>query len=154
MHDYTIRRTRPDEAAVVIDHRMQMFAEMGWFTWEAMLPQREQSIRVVEQQLADETYVSFFVVQAETIVAGAGVTIYEGMPNALDGTTRRVRLVNVYTEPDHRRRGLARRLVHVVLDWCREQGYTSITLHASDAGLPLYESMGFVVTNEMRLSLK
>jgi GNAT superfamily N-acetyltransferase len=63
-------------------------------------------------------------------------------------------IVNVYTEPAHRRRGLARRLMVAMLDWLREQGYGTVSLHASDYGRPLYESLGFAATNEMRMQLK
>jgi hypothetical protein len=38
--------------------------------------------------------------------------------------------------------------------WLKEQGFGSVVLHASDEGRPLYESLGFQPTNEMRLSLK
>mgnify|MGYP003548309000 CR=1 FL=1 len=44
-------------------------------------------------------------------------------------------------------------LVDEALGVCRESGVTAVSLHASDAGRPLYESLGFVATNEMRLSL-
>ena len=37
-----------------------------------------------------------------------------------------------------------------VLAWTRDQAITSSVLHASDAGRPLYEALGFVPTNEMR----
>ena len=63
-------------------------------------------------------------------------------------------IVNVYTEPAYRRRGLARRLMIAMLDWLRQQGYGTVSLHASDYGRPLYESLGFKVTNEMRLQLR
>jgi predicted GNAT family acetyltransferase len=63
-------------------------------------------------------------------------------------------IVNVYTEPDHRRRGLARRLMVTMLDWLRQEGYGTVSLHASDYGRALYESLGFRATNEMRLQLK
>jgi GNAT superfamily N-acetyltransferase len=49
----------------------------------------------------------------------------------------------VYTEPGHRRQGLARRLMDSVHAWCREAGVTSVALNASHDGLPLYESMGY-----------
>jgi hypothetical protein len=38
--------------------------------------------------------------------------------------------------------------------WCRAQGYAGVSLHATDEGRPLYESMGFAPTNEMRLRLR
>ncbi len=60
-------------------------------------------------------------------------------------------MLNVYTRPDQRRQGLARRLMEVVLDSCRTLGIRTIILHASEAGRPLYEALGFEPTNEMRL---
>ena len=39
-----------------------------------------------------------------------------------------------------------------VLAWTRDEGITSVVLHASDAGRPLYEDLGFVATNEMQYS--
>jgi hypothetical protein len=41
-----------------------------------------------------------------------------------------------------------------MLDWLRQQGYDTVSLHASDYGRPLYEALGFKATNEMRLQLK
>ena len=63
-------------------------------------------------------------------------------------------LVNVFVEPDYRRRGIARVLVETALDWCRGEGTRVITLHASDEGRHLYESLGFYLTNEMRCVIK
>lgn len=59
----------------------------------------------------------------------------------------------MYTDPDYRRRGLARQITHVMIFWCRAEGFASVSLHASKAGRPLYEAMGFQPTNEMRLKL-
>ncbi len=58
--------------------------------------------------------------------------------------------------PKARRRamqGMARRLMDTVLDACRERGIRAVVLHASPDGRPLYESLGFSSTNEMRLML-
>jgi GNAT superfamily N-acetyltransferase len=63
--------------------------------------------------------------------------------------------LNVYTEPAHRRRGLARRLMHEMLGWCRARRVARVVLHASDDGAALYASLGFLrKTNEMSLVLK
>ena len=70
-------------------------------------------------------------------------------PNALQGGTESL-IVNVYTEPAHRHRGLARRLMRIMLDWCAQRGVPQVVLHASDGGRPLYQSLGFVPTSEMR----
>ena len=62
-------------------------------------------------------------------------------------------MLNVYTNPEHRGRGLARMLMEHILGWARAQGFATVELHASDEGRPLYEKLGFGQTNEMRLVL-
>ena len=37
-----------------------------------------------------------------------------------------------------------------ILAWAPAHGIVRVSLHASDAGRPLYERMGFLATNEMR----
>jgi len=59
-------------------------------------------------------------------------------------------VVNVYTEPEWRGRGIARALMKVLMEWAAGQGADRLVLHASDAGRPLYQSLGFEPTNEMR----
>ena len=61
--------------------------------------------------------------------------------------------MNMYTEPEHRRQGLARRLMEAMIDWTRREGYAALFLHASEAGRPLYKELGFEPTNEMHLRL-
>jgi GNAT superfamily N-acetyltransferase len=60
-------------------------------------------------------------------------------------------VVNVYTEPEWRRRGLAALVMRHLLDYTREHRIVRVLLHASKDGRALYESMGFVPTAEMRL---
>ena len=40
-----------------------------------------------------------------------------------------------------------------MIDWCRARGFTFVGLHASDEGRPLYASMGFEPTPEMKLRI-
>jgi hypothetical protein len=44
--------------------------------------------------------------------------------------------------------------METMVGWCRSQGFAGVTLHASDDGRHLYESMGFELSNEMRLKLR
>jgi predicted GNAT family acetyltransferase len=61
-------------------------------------------------------------------------------------------VVNVYTEAAWRRRGIARTLMKTAMEWSVARGYDRMVLHASDAARPLYASLGFAATNEMRWS--
>jgi GNAT superfamily N-acetyltransferase len=49
----------------------------------------------------------------------------------------------VATEAEHRRRGLATRLVRALLTAARDEGMRTATLQASADGLPVWERIGF-----------
>ena len=62
-------------------------------------------------------------------------------------------IVSMWTDPEHRRRGLGRSVVEAILAWGRANGVTRFTFHASEAGHPTLRVYGFAETNEMRLGL-
>jgi GNAT superfamily N-acetyltransferase len=86
-------------------------------------------------------------------VSASGVLIDQHPPGPGNLSGRMGYIMNVVTAPAYRRRGLARRLMQVTLDWLAEQGIQCVTLHATDVGRPLYESFGFEAGNEMQLLL-
>lgn len=83
----------------------------------------------------------------------SSVEIVQWVPGRLDPTPRRAWIHSVYIEPSLRRRGIGRELTQTIIAWCRERGFEWIYLHARDQGRPLYESLGFVPSSEMRLKL-
>jgi len=93
----------------------------------------------------------------DEVLAGAGVHIKPTLPRIThEGRVATGPLplaVNVYTEPGSRRRGIARALMQAMMEWARAEGFDRLLLHASDNGRPLYRSLGFAPTNEMRWSI-
>lgn len=83
----------------------------------------------------------------------ASVEIVQWVPGRQDPTPRRAWIHSIYVEMPFRRRGIGRRLTETVIAWCREQGFEWVYLHASEQGRPLYESLGFMPSSEMRLKL-
>src|SRR5207249_2498399 len=94
---------------------------------------------------------------SQEVIAGAGVIIREVPPFPIRHKNgeitiaegRQGLIVNVFTEPDWRRRGLAQLLMEQIIAWSREQRLDGLVLHASDDGRVLYEKLGFVPTTEM-----
>jgi GNAT superfamily N-acetyltransferase len=91
---------------------------------------------------------------SKRVIAGGAVVISAWPAHPYDLECRRVTILNVYTEPGYRRRGIARSLMETMIAWCKKEGFARVTLHASDDGQPLYESLGFEISNEMRLKLR
>lgn len=91
----------------------------------------------------------------ERVVAGAGLMLLEWGPGHLSESAFRGRVVNVFTEPSFRRRGLARALVQQCLEMARSRGIAQVGLSTSEMARGLYEELGFLpATSEMILQLK
>ena len=59
-------------------------------------------------------------------------------------------LLSMFTEPQFRGIGIAKRIVKAAHAWCRKSGYKTITLHASKMGRGIYRKLGYERTWEMR----
>lgn len=81
-------------------------------------------------------------------VACASMSYIEIMPTFSHPSGKRAHLMNVYTEKDYRRRGIARQLVNMLIGDARAHGATEISLDATESGRPLYESVGFKASEE------
>jgi GNAT superfamily N-acetyltransferase len=104
--------------------------------------------------LSDGTYRGFLAVDAGNKVIGGGGIVISPWPGALgELRPRRAMILNLYVERERRRSGVALTLMKEMISWCRENGFLSVSLHASDEGRALYERLGFKPTNEMRLDL-
>jgi GNAT superfamily N-acetyltransferase len=153
MHDeYRIRPATPQDAAVIARHRGEMFRSMGEFDDAAAREVAAASLPQLDEMMRRGEYRGWLILCNGQTVAGGGMVLRKLLPRprALQGGTESL-IVNFYTEPEHRHRGLARQLMQTMLDWCRQHGVANVVLHASDEGRPLYQSLGFVPTNEMRL---
>jgi GNAT superfamily N-acetyltransferase len=131
-----------------------MFRAMG-FTDEGALDAMEAtSYPFIKAGLEDGSYRGWLIEVEGRVVAGGGLVVvgYPSTPHDLN--PRRAWILNLYTEPEYRGRGFARAILEVTVGWCRAQGFGWVSLHASDAGRRLYETMGFKPTNEMSLSLR
>lgn len=147
------RRATEADAARIAAHRRAMFAEMGGRD-AAVLDEVERScVGWTEKMMRAQKYFGFLSIDGDAIAASAGLMILDWPPHPLDPAgEKRAYILNVYVEPEYRRRGLAKALVEMCRTEAARQNIRVVTLHASDAGKPLYENLGFRATNEMMLA--
>lgn len=79
----------------------------------------------------------------DTIVACAWLLLVTKPPSPRFPHGETGTLFNVYTVPEHRRRGLARQVMGVLIDAARAHRLDVLELHATEDGYPLYQSLGF-----------
>ena len=95
------------------------------------------------RHLADGTFVSWLATDGEKIIGTSGMSFVEkppyfGCPNGRIGL-----LSSMFTDPDYRRRGIAKELLRRVTDEARAYGCGMVQITASDMGVLLYTDFGF-----------
>lgn len=152
-----IRQATVADAREIATHRALMFHEMGQLPEASMPALVAHAEALLEPMLATGEYVGWLAAPADApqaIAGGAGAQRRQVLPHP-DGTGgvaegRHAIVLNVWTEPRWRRQGVAESLMEAVIAWARAERLDRLVLHASEAGRPLYERLGFVRTNEMR----
>jgi GNAT superfamily N-acetyltransferase len=148
------RRATVGDAKTIARHRRSMFRDMGYCDDAALDSMMERFRPWVEAKLESCEYLAWLaLIEGEVVVAGTGLWLMDWPAHMVGSSAKRGNILNVYTEPPFRRRGLARWLIQAALHWCKVNHIAFAILHASQEGRPLYESLGFRSGNEMRIKL-
>ena len=150
---YTIRPATIADIPHIVAHREQMFRDMG-------IPAEFEDMAVamalwLRHAIPAKTYLGWLAVAGGgEIAGGGGLIVIPWPPGPMTMDPRCGFVFNVFTAPPHRQQGLGRRLMDAMHDWCRAEGIERVVLNASTFGKPLYESMGYVVTDEPMMRLR
>jgi len=150
---FAVRRASTDDLETLVAHRRAMFVDMGYRDEAALDAMATKCHAWLLTRMDRGEYLAWLAIAPDQpIAAGTGLWLMDWPPHMI-GSGPRANILNVYTAVEFRRRGLARELMKVAMEWCRSNGVDTVVLHASADGRGLYESMGFAGTNEMRLRL-
>lgn len=149
------------DAGVISLHRARMFQEMGLVPESLFEAYRARCETRLREMLQNGEYIGWLAWPNEfrnEIVAGVGLQLRNVLPHPVGepggeisiGEGHHAIIINVFTEPEWRRRGIAKLLMEQIIAWARTERLDRLVLHASDEGRALYAKMGFIQTNEMR----
>lgn len=159
---FRIRLATPADTDTIAGHRARMFQDMGEVPPQLFEAFRAKARARIDDALTRGEYIGWLATPDNTpniVVGGAGVQLQNVLPHPLsqldevkiaDG--RHGIIINVFTEPEWRKRGIAALLLERIIDWAKQERLDRLVLHASEEGRNLYERLGFVATNEMRFA--
>lgn len=105
-----------------------------------------------QKALADGSHAAVLVTDGGRFIGSGGISYYRVMPTFHNPTGEKGYIMNMYTAPEYRRRGIAAHTLRLLCSHARRRGVTSLSLEATDAGRPLYLSCGFkAAENEMEM---
>lgn len=103
---------------------------------EPMNPQKKTAIR----QAVEAERIIFFLLRRDG--HAAGICSVSPCFSTFAAKTCGI-FDDFYVTPGYRGQGCARRLTETALDWCRERGYGSVLVGASQGDVSMYKSLGF-----------
>ena len=136
----TFRKITVNDLEVFIKMRINQLREEGAkedINLEAAL--KDYYLR----HLSDGTFISWLALDNDRIIGTSGMSIVEkppyfGCPSGKIGL-----LSSMFTDPNYRRKGIAKTLLSKVIDEAKAQGCGTVQITASDMGVLLYSDFGF-----------
>lgn len=144
-----LRNLTEQDLELVCRHRAEMFRDAGCA--EATLDTMTAHFRTwLRPRLSDGSYFGFVLSDGNALVGGIGLMLIDWPPHPLHpALDKRGYVLNVYIEPDYRKRGLARELMRHAESELARRGVTLAILHATEKGRGLYGQLGWQGTSEM-----
>lgn len=150
-----IRRATAADAEEVIRLRLAFLREYGEAEGRPFPVALESATREYVQRMLSTGDLRFWFAEADRAVAGCcALILFDRPPSYGNPAGLTAYLLNVYTVPAYRRRGIASRLIEEALRHAKSIGAGRVSLHTSSAGRAVYERLGFKGRdNEMDLCL-
>jgi GNAT superfamily N-acetyltransferase len=150
-----LRRATPGDVEALVRLRVALLREMGAVDEVGSAPLAAAIRRYLETELPAERFLAWVGTDADgAVVACGGLVFLQKPPSPGNYSGREAYIMNMYTAPEWRGRGVASRMFAAIVRHAREAGAESARLHATEDGRAIYERSGFrLVGNEMVLRL-
>lgn len=109
---------------------------------------KKQSYDYYKKALCDGTHIAYLIFDEDRFVGAGGVSFFQVMPTYHNPSGKKAYIMNMYTNPEYRRKGIAYQTLDILVKDTKSMGITAISLEATAIGRPLYEKYGFIKMND------
>lgn len=142
--ELTYRFATIEDIDILVSTRMDILIDMLKLDPDTDMSELAAATRpYYEKAIADGSQIAVLVFDGDIFVGAGAVCLYAVMPTFYNISGKRGYIMNMYTCPEYRGRGIATKTVDMLVNKCKELGYTHITLAATDMGQQVYERYGF-----------
>ncbi|MFW9923440.1 MAG: GNAT family N-acetyltransferase [Candidatus Thorarchaeota archaeon] len=146
----TYRRATIEDIDILIDLRVE-------FLYEALKVSKDVSNKELRNSLRDyfsktmpqDEFIAWLAIHEDEIIATSGLSFYTVAPSFANISGRIGYILNMYTKPNWRRKGIGKTLFEKMLFEAKQKGISKLSLHATSDGRPLYEIFGFTTDEGM-----
>ncbi|MFW9820066.1 MAG: GNAT family N-acetyltransferase [Candidatus Thorarchaeota archaeon] len=94
-------------------------------------------------KMKSNEFIAWFAESDNDIIATSGLSFLQKPPHFINITGKFAYIMNMYTKPEWRRKGIGSALLEKLFEEINKKGIKSVVLHATPLGKPLYEKYGF-----------
>lgn len=151
--EFMYQKASMEDLALLISSRMEVLRVANELDENTDMSRVEaQSYDYFRAAFRDNAFEAYLVFDGDRLAGTGGVSFFRVMPTYHNPSGWKAYIMNMYTKPEYRRRGIACRTLDLLVKAARERGIYHITLEATKMGRPLYEKYGFVaMKDEMEL---
>lgn len=145
----TYKKATLDDVEILIRTRIEVLRAANKLSENVDVKEVEKTSREYYRiALQDETHTAYLVFDEEKVVGTGGVSYFQVMPTYHNPSGKKAYIMNMYTNPQYRRKGIAMKTLGLLVKDAKNRGISAISLEATDMGKPLYEKFGFVKMND------
>lgn len=148
------KRARLDDIDILTETRIEVLRAANKLSKDIDMSEvKRESYNYYRKALSDGSHIAYLIFDGNRFVGAGGVSFFQVMPTYHNPSGNKAYIMNMYTNPEYRRQGIAYKTLDMLIKDIKNKGITAISLEATDMGRPLYEKYGFVKMNdEMELA--
>lgn len=152
MKEITYHKATINDTATLVDTRILFALELsGEQSEDEIQALKKQMTTYFSKATVDNTCISF-IAKCDNKIAGIGSVMLREQPgNFKNPSGKWGYIMNMYTLPEFRRRGVCRSILNLLVEESKKYGITAFELHATKEGEKVYTQEGFIYHNEPTL---
>ena len=147
----TYKRATIEDIDILTETRIEVLRAANKLSDDIDMSEVEkQSYSYYKKALCNGTHIAYLIYNENCFVGTGGVSFFQVMPTYHNPSGKKAYIMNMYTRPEYRRKGIAYKVLDMLVKDAKSMGISAISLEATVMGLPLYEKYGFTkMKNEM-----
>lgn len=154
-NDIVYRRATAGDVERLVNSRIQFLNSFFNHPYDAKTEILDKNLRrYFSEKISSNEYIAWLAERSGALVGISGMVIWELPPKYNIENGKAGYILNMYTVPEFRNRGICTALLRRLISEAKELGISYLHLHASEMGLSVYRKVGFVEPEQIELALQ
>ena len=147
--NFKYKKATMDDLNLLTETRVEVLQAANHLSKDTDMSEvQRQSYEYYKKSLCDGTHIAYLIFDESRFAGAGGISFFQVMPTYHNPSGKKAYIMNMYTNPEYRRMGIAYKTLDMLVRDAKSKGITAISLEATDMGRPLYEKYGFVNMND------